>query len=202
MRTEYIINPMSGISVKVKRGSSIEITDIEGQQVVDFFAVNMHNQNEFLSTGVTIDCNESLKISSGDIIYTNLYNKMFTITEDDVGEHSLLHPCCRSEMFDFFYNNGEGHSNCLDNINNALGELNFNKRAEITPFNIFMYTKIMPDGKISVEVPLSKPGDKIVLRAEMDVVLGIASCSVAESKCNGGQCGSVKVVVEDGFVKG
>lgn len=197
MRTEYIIEPMSALSIKVKKNSLIEIIDIEGQQVVDFFALNTNNQNEFLSAGVTIDCNESLKVHSGSIIYTNLYNKMFTIIEDDVCEHDLLHPCCRPEMFDFFYNNGAGHLNCLDNINNAFSELSFNKRTEITPFNIFMYTKIMPDGKISVETPLSKPGDKIVLKAEIDVVLGIASCSVSESKCNGGKSRPIKVIIEE-----
>jgi len=197
MKTEYIINPMSGLSIKVKKHSLIEIIDIEGRQVVDFFALNTNDQNEFLSTGVTIDCNESLKVHLGSIIYTNLYNKMFTIIEDDVGEHDLLHPCCRPEMFDFFYNNGTGHSNCLDNINNAFKKLSFGKKTEIIPFNIFMHTKIMPDGKISVETPLSKPGDKIVLRAEMDVVLGVASCSVSESKCNGGRCRPIKVIVEE-----
>lgn len=197
MRKEYIIKPKSGIHIAVKQNSLIEVIDVEGQQVVDFFAVNEHNQNEYLSTGVTIDCNNNLKANLGDIIYTNLYNKMFTIIKDDVGEHDLLHPCCRTEMFDFFYNNGAGHSNCLDNINNALGEMSFNERSEITPFNIFMHTKIMEDGKISVETPLSKAGDKIVLRAEMDVVLGVASCSVSESKCNGGQCRPIKIIVED-----
>ena len=197
MRSEYIINPMSGTSIPAKKNSLIEIIDVEGQQVVDFFALNMNNQNEYLSTGVTIDCNESLKVYIGSVIYTNLYNKMFTIIEDDVREHDLLHPCCRPEMFDFFYNNGKGHANCFDNINNAFDRLSFNKRTEITPFNIFMYTKIMPDGKISVETPLSKPGDRIVLKAEMDVVLGIASCSVSESKCNGGQCRPIKVIIDE-----
>jgi len=43
MRTEYIINPMSGLSIKAKKYSLIEIIDVEGQQVVDFFAVNMNN---------------------------------------------------------------------------------------------------------------------------------------------------------------
>ena len=197
MKTEYTISPMSGISKKVKQHSLIEVIDLEGQQVVDFFALNMDNQNEFLSTGVTIDCNENLKVYLGSTIYTNLYNRMFTIIKDDVCEHDLLHPCCRPEMFDFFYNNGTGHSNCLDNINNAFRKFSFNKHAEITPFNIFMHTKIMPDGRISVETPLSKPGDKIVLKAEMDVVLGIASCSVSESKCNGGQCRPIKLVVKE-----
>lgn len=189
---EYIINAKSGKAFELKKGQYITVIDIEGGQVVDFFAESVENANEFLSTGVTIDCNESLKVTTGDIIYTNLYNELFEIVEDTVGEHDLLHPCCRKEMYEFFYHNGESHPNCLDNINSVLGT----KRAIITPFNIFMNTQIHENGKISVETPISKAGDKIVLRALMDMRVGIAACSVSESKCNSGKCSSIKIIVE------
>ena len=91
------------MKIDVKQGQSITVIDIEGGQVVDFFAEVNGNVNEFLSTGVTIDCNESLKLNVGDIIYTNLYRPMIKVITDDVGEHDLLHPCCRPEMYDFFY---------------------------------------------------------------------------------------------------
>ena len=96
-------------------------------------------------------------------------------------------------MYRFFYHNGEGHSNCLDNINANLGR----KYPIIHPINLFMYTAIDPSGKIAVKPPLSKAGDKIVLRAEMDVRLGIAACSVAESDCNSGKCSAIMITVED-----
>lgn len=51
-------------------------------------------------------------------------------------------------------------------------------------------------GKQREGKPVSGPGDKNVLEALMDVTLGIAACSVSESKCNGGKCSPVKVVVE------
>jgi len=60
-----------------------------------------------------------------------------------------------------------------------------------------MYTKINTDGTISVETPLSKAGDSVTLKALMDVRLGIAACSVSESKCNSGKCSPVKIVIED-----
>ena len=60
-----------------------------------------------------------------------------------------------------------------------------------------MYTKINSDGSISVETPLSKPGNKVVLKAEMDARLGIAACSVSESECNGGKCSPIRVIIED-----
>lgn len=197
MAEEYMIEAQSGAAVLVKSGSKIEIIDVEGQQVVDVFAVNPTDPKEYLSAGVTIDCNESLKVSTGDRLYTNQYKKMFTIVEDDVKEHDLLHPCCRPEMYDFFYDTGKNHPSCLANINRSLMDVLGHQRDEITPFNIFMYTKILPNGKLSVETPLSKAGDKIVLVAEMDVLLAIAACSVSESSCNGGECTPIKLVIEE-----
>ena len=188
---EYIINPCSGIKIEVLKGQKIDIIDIEGGQVVDFFAEMKADSAEFLSPGVTIDCNESLRLNIGDIIYSNKYRPMFRVIYDDVGEHDLIHPCCRKEMFDFFYNNGENHSNCLDNINNALAT----SHPIITPVNLFMYTKINTDGSIEVLAPLSKAGDKITLEALEDITLGIAACSVSESDCNSGVCTAIKVIL-------
>ncbi|WP_273130161.1 urea carboxylase-associated family protein [Bacillus weihaiensis] len=193
MVREYFIDACKGQSIEVKKNEKIIVVDIEGTQVVDFFAETQQNPLEILSTGVTIDCNDSLKLKVGDTIYTNLYNPMFKLLLDDVGEHDLIHPCCRTEMYDFFYNNGQDHPSCLENIN---GNLN-NQRSIIHPINLFMYTKINSDGNISVEKPISKPGDKVVLQAEMDVRLGVAACSVSESKCNGGKCSPIKVIIEE-----
>ncbi len=192
MRKEYLIPACSGMKIDVQQGQTITVIDIEGGQVADFFAEVIDQEAEFLSTGVTIDCNESLKLHVGNIIYTNLYRPMMQVLADDVGEHDLLHPCCRPEMYDFFYHNGDGHPNCLDNMNRALGK----RRATITPINLFMNTKIHQDGSISVEAPLSKAGDKIMLKALLDMTLGIAACSVSESKCNNGKCTSIGVIIE------
>ena len=193
MKQEYIINACSGKCIEVSAGQKITVIDIEGGQVVDFFAENAKDPDEFLSPGVTMDCNESIRLNVGNHIYSNLYQPMFQIVYDEVGEHDLLHPCCRPEMYDFFYHNGEGHPNCLENINRSLGE----KRPVIHPINLFMYSKIYEDGRISVEQPLSKAGNKIILRAEIDMRLGVAACSVSESKCNGGRCTPIKIIVED-----
>lgn len=189
---EYMIPACSGMRIDVRKGQFVTIVDIEGGQVVDFFAQSIENGDEFLSPGVTIDCNESLRLDVGSIIYSNLYRAMFTVVEDDVGEHDLVHPCGRRQMYDFFYHNGEDHLNCFDNINGALDK----NYLIINPINLFMHTKIHSDGKISVEVPKSKAGDRIVLEALMDVSLGLASCSVSESKCNSGKCSPVKIIID------
>ncbi len=193
MRQEYKIEACSGKSINVLAGQTVTVVDIEGGQVADFFAEAAGNPDEFLSAGVTIDCNESLRLHVGDYVYTNLYHPMFQIIYDEVGEHDLLHPCCRPEMYAFFYHNGEGHPNCLDNINRCLGEA----RPVIHPLNLFMHTRINADGSLRVERPLSKAGSKITLRAQIDARLGIAACSVSESDCNSGTCSAINVIIED-----
>ena len=76
---EYIIPACSGKKIDVKQGQTITVIDPEGGQVVDFFAETTGNQNEFLSPGVTIDCNESLHLRVGDTIYTNMYRPMLKV---------------------------------------------------------------------------------------------------------------------------
>ena len=193
MKHSYIIGACSGMAFDIKEGQTVTIIDSEGGQVADFFAETAADPEEFLSSGVTIDCNESLKLHIGSIIYTNLYRPMFELLEDDCGEHDLIHPCCRREMYDFFYQNGENHPSCFDNISSGLNA----KHHIISPINFFMYTRINTDGSISVEPPLSKPGSKVVLRALTDARIGIAACSVSESSCNSGRCSPIEAVVGD-----
>lgn len=188
---EYRIDPCTGVAIDVAKGEYITVIDVDGGQVADFFAEVQGRADEFLSVGATMDCNESLRLAVGDILYTNKYAPMFKVIADDVGEHDLIHPCCRPEMFAFFYRSEEGHPNCLDNINRALAK----RYPVIHPVNLFMHTKIAPDGKFAVLPPKSKAGDRIVFRAETDVRLGVAACSVSESDCNSGRCTAIQIIV-------
>lgn len=187
----YHIDPQCGIRIDINKGQKIEIIDVEGGQVADFFAQMKDNDSEYLSPSVTIDCNESIKLNIGDIIYSNQYTPMFKIERDDVGAHDLLFPSCSKKMYDFFYHNGSNHSNCLDNINKSLGT----NRTIIQPINFFMNTVIYPNGKILIKKPLSKAGDKIVLLALVDCSLGISACSVVECDTNNRKCTQIQINV-------
>ena len=64
MKREYMVNACSGRAIDVLHGQTVTIVDIEGGQVVDFFAEIPERTDEFLSAGVTIDCNGSLKLKN------------------------------------------------------------------------------------------------------------------------------------------
>lgn len=189
---KYIIEPKCGIQIEVKKGQAITIKDIEGGQVADFFAEIRGTHDEFLSPSVTLDCNESLHIGVGTTLYSNLYRPMFEVIYDDVERHDLLFPSCSKAMYDFFYQNGSGHPNCLDNINRALGT----NRTIIQPVNFFMNTRIESDGRIVIDKPASKAGDKVILKALEDCILGISACSVSEAETNGGRCTAIEINIK------
>ena len=195
MRQEHLIDACSGKSIYAKAGQSITVIDVQGGQVADFFAERDGDPWEFLSTAVTIDCNESLRLNVGDNIYSNLYRPMFKVVYDEVREHDLLFPCCRPEMYDFFYHNGKNHPNCFDNINQPLGE----HRPIIQPINLFMFTKVDENGKVTITPSKSKAGNRIILIAMMKVRIAIAACSVSEGDCNNRRCSPIKVIVADGY---
>ena len=58
--------------------------------------------------------------------------------------------------------------------------------------------KVLPrDDLPAMLEKLIAPGDRVVLRAEIDAFVGISACSVQESACNDGECSAIKVYVED-----
>jgi len=176
------IDPQSGTAFSVNKGQIIRIIDVEGEQVADMFCYAKDDVNERLSSGHTTDYNGKIFLSKGDSLYSNQSNLMFTIVADLVGKHIMLYAPCSQEMFVKSYGAEKEHPNCLDNLVSEL--INYGiQGSDITiPLNIFMNIEISQQGDISIHSPLSKAGDYIELRAEMDMIVGITACSAGT--CN------------------
>ena len=190
---KYRIEPACGMRLEAKKGQHVTVIDTEGGQVADFFAEIAGTHDEYLSPSATLDCSGSLHIGVGATLYSNRYRPMFQVVYDDVQQHDLLFPACSKAMYDFFYQNGANHPNCLDNINQALGT----GRSMIHPVNLFMNTRVEPSGKITIEAPLSQPGDRIVLKVLEDCVLAVSACSVSESATNSGKCTAIELCLHE-----
>lgn len=100
---KFLIESCHGMRFDLREGQSITVIDVSGGQVADFFAQRADVPDEYLSPAVTIDCNESLHVGAGTILYTNLYRPMLEVNADDVETHGLLFPSCSKAMYDFFY---------------------------------------------------------------------------------------------------
>jgi len=178
----FHIEPQSGIAFSLKEGQMIRVVDVAGEQVSDLYSFAEGNIEEHLSSGHTTDYNGKLFLTEGDILYSNKSNPMFTIVADHVGKHIMLYAPCSQEMFEKSYGVNEAHSNCLDNLITNFKDFNIQQPDIAIPFTMFMNIEISPQGEITILPPLSKAGDYIELKAEMDMVVGVTACSAG--KCN------------------
>ncbi|MGM0653131.1 MAG: DUF1989 domain-containing protein [Bacillota bacterium] len=111
--------------------------------------------------------------------------------EDTVGVHDLLHPSFNPDMNRAQYDIQGEHSSCFANFISVLGEYGLEEKDIVTPFNIFMNTRVNTDGRVEVKAPLSKEGDFIILQAETNLLAAVTACSVEESACNAYCCTAI-----------
>jgi uncharacterized protein len=174
---QFRIEPQTGAAFTVARGQTLRIIDVAGEQVADLFCFSDGDIEERLSSGHTTDYNGKLFLSTGDTLYSNRSNPMFTIAADQVGRHIMLYAPCSQMMFESSYGVTDAHPNCLDNLIHNLRSYGARASMITTPFNIFMNVRIDQEGTIMIQSPASKPGDYIDLKAEMDMIVGVTACS-------------------------
>lgn len=177
-----IIPPQSGAAFLLKKNQRLTVIDIEGEQVSDFICYNLHDKLEYLSSGRTIDYAGTIYLTKGHKFYSNRSNVMFSMIEDTVGKHDFLLTPCSAEMFRIIYGHAEPHRGCFGNLREALQEYGILPDNIPTCFNIFMNVPVDgTTGKVSVLPPISKAGDHVILEANMDLIVGMTSCSAGLS---------------------
>jgi uncharacterized protein YcgI (DUF1989 family) len=175
------LEPQTGTAFELAKGQLLRVIDPEGEQVADLTAFNLSDQAEWLSSGRSIDYANRIYLTKGDLLYSNRSRPMLTIIEDDVGRHDFLLTPCSPETFQIIYKNENYHPSCFDNLATHLARFGITPDSIPTTFNIFMNVEIDADGTLKILPPRSKAGDSIVLRAEMDLIVGLTACSAEMS---------------------
>lgn len=187
------IEPQSGAAFTMKKGQILTVVDPQGSQVSDMVLISSADKREKISSGKTLDFEESILISKGNYLWSNRSQKMMKILEDTNGRNDFLLAPCSPETFQIMYNNHEEHPSCLNNLYVNLNDFGIELDEIPTAFNIFMNVQFTTEGKISVLPPTSKAGDYVAFRAEMDLIVGLTACSAEDS--NGGSFKQIKYKV-------
>jgi uncharacterized protein YcgI (DUF1989 family) len=178
------LEPQTGTGLIVKRGQRLEIVDPLGEQVSDLVSFAEADPAEWLSSGRTIDYANTIYLTAGHILYSNRSRPMWTIVEDTVGRHDFLLTPCSPETFTILYKTAGHHPSCFENLVRGLAPFGIAPDAIPTSLNVFMNVDVLPSGELRILPPRSRPGDRVVLRAEMDLIVGVTACS-AELSNNG-----------------
>ncbi|WP_267392932.1 MULTISPECIES: urea carboxylase-associated family protein [unclassified Sphingomonas] len=185
MSTVHEIPERSGTAFRLARGETLVVIDPRGEQVADLLAFSADDQGEVISSGRTLDYAETLYLTTGHKLYSNRSRVMLEIVEDTVGRHDFLLTPCSFDTFHHFYPTLPPHRGCFGNLAAALEPYGIAPDQIPTAFNCFMNVPIDGEtGKLKVLPPISRAGDHISLRAEMDLIIGLTACSAPDS--NGG----------------
>ena len=178
------IEKQSGAAFKLKKGEKLKVIDPKGEQVSDMVLFNAEDTREKISSGKTLDFEENILITKGNFLWSNRSRKMMRILEDTNGRNDFLLAPCSPETFQIMYNNPDYHPSCFENLYTNLEPFGIEPDEVPTAFNIFMNVQFKPDGKLSVDPPLSKAGDYVLFEAQMDLIVALTACSAEDS--NGG----------------
>ena len=183
---EEVIPAREYTSLVLHRGEILRVIDLEGKQVEDLVAFNATDKGEKLSCVYSNLLNGTWKLTKGHTLYSNRARPMFSIIEDKVGLHYSGGGFC-SEEINLLRFKVRPTRNCADNLTLAFKPHGIQRQDFDFDccFNIFMNLTFQPDGSMKLQEPLSKPGDYIDLKSEMDCIIAISNCPQDRNPCNG-----------------
>ncbi len=207
---EHVMAPKSGHALTVKAGEHLRITDIEGKQVLDMAVFNADNHREKLSTSnsrtryVPKEGEEYVPrdhLTAGDTLMSTICRPMMTIVEETPepkGVHDVHNRMCNRFLFESY--GVESQDGCHEIISKAVAEYGLLPEDVPDTIDLFMnYHHDCARGRWVIDEPVSKPGDYIEFRAEIDCLVGLSNCPEdLLTNCNAKHCTPMKVEVFEG----
>jgi uncharacterized protein YcgI (DUF1989 family) len=165
-----------GKGVGVPAGSRIRITDVEGRQVGDLFALVESDPSEYLCPARTRSVLNRLFPQVGEPFYTNHYRPVLTfISDESPGIHDTLYAACDPGLYAFMGASPD-HASCYGNFLAAAEELGLHIDHVPDPVNLFQNTPVGEAGRLIVGPALTQPGEFVEFRAELDLYLILTAC--------------------------
>jgi len=180
----------------LRQGQTLRIVDLEGQQAVDFLCYNASDPSERYNAADTMKYAGTIFITTRHGVYSDMGRRLFTIVEDTCGRHDTIGGCCSRESNELRYGVKDTPS-CRQNFLQALAPFGLGKKDIVANINWFMNVPVSPDGTMGIVEGLSKPGDHVLLRAEMDVLAVISNCPQTRNPCNGFKPTPIRLVVSE-----
>src|SRR5688572_33422330 len=182
----------------VRRGQTLRIVDLRGNQAVDFLAYSAADTAERYSAPDTVVAQRNLFLGVGTVLMSNESRPLLTITADTCGRHDTVGGACSCESNTLRYGHHTKHQHaCVENFLHELGRRGLGKRDVVSNINWFMNVPVEADGSLGIVDGISAPGKYLDLRAEMDTLVVISNCPQINNPCNGFNPTPVRVVITD-----
>ncbi len=175
----------------------MRITDVQGQQGVDFLCYDADNTQERYHAPNTIKAAQNIHINKGTILYSDYANPLMTVVDDTTGGHDTIAGCCSSWSNEMLY----GVANvpgCRENFLAALSKHGMGWTDIVPNINFFCSVPVHENGNMEHTVFVNGPsvaGDYVELRAETDVLVIVSNCPQLNNPCNRGNPTAIQIEV-------
>ena len=185
----------------VKRGQTIRILDLEGNQAADTLFYNADDPAERYSAIDTIREQGNIYLTAGSKLLSTECNEMLEIVADTCGRHDTLGGACATESNTVRYALEKKcmHA-CRDSWMLAVAEheeFGIGKRDITHNINFFMNVPVTPEGQLTFEDGISDAGKYVELKALMNVIVLISNCPQLNNPCNAYNPTPIEVLVWD-----
>ena len=185
-----------GRAFEARQGQYVTIEDVAGQQIGDLVAFNADDPTEWLSPSHTRVALMSMRLKPGDTLVTSRRRSILEVVADTAGVHDFSVPACDPTRYESFFGIA-GHRNCQDNLTEALAGYGVDRVQIRDPFNIFQNSPTSASGTLALLAPVTKPGDRIVFRALMNLVGAVSACPQDFLPVNGFKITDLRIRVSD-----
>lgn len=184
----------------IKKGQTLRIVDLGGNQAVDFLVYNADDPSERYSAPDTIRMQNNIFITTGTKLYSNDGNVLMTVIKDTCGKHDTSGGACscESNSVRFGLDKKWQHA-CVENFLYALKDYGLGKQDMTSNINFFMNVPVSKDGTLEIVDGISDPGSIVDLRAEMNALVVISNCPQMNNPCNAYNPTPIQLLIWDAF---
>jgi urea carboxylase-associated protein 1 len=180
----------------VRRGQTLRIIDLEGNQAVDFLMYALADDAERYSAQDTIAAQGNLFLREGSVLYSNEGRPMARVVATSVAYHDTIGGACSCESNTLRYgHHTKSQHACVENFLQANGRHGRGKRDMVSNINWFMNVPVEADGTLGIVDGISAPGLYVDLVAEMDLTAVVSNCPQINNPCNGFNPTPVRMII-------
>lgn len=182
----------------VKKGQTLRMIDLEGNQAIDFLMYALADDAERYSAQDTIAAQGNIFLKTGSILRSNEGRAMATVTETNVAYHDTIGGACSCESNTLRYgHHTKSQHACVENFLQANARHGRGKLDMVSNINWFMNVPVEADGSLGIVDGISAPGLYVEIRAEMDLVAVVSNCPQINNACNGFNPTPVRMIISD-----
>ncbi|GAA4491586.1 urea amidolyase associated protein UAAP2 [Microbacterium panaciterrae] len=179
------VPPRAPWSATIRRGQTLTIVDVGGNQSADFLAYDAEDTSYRYSTSDTLAWSGNAFLNTGVVLRANDGLPLMTIVGNEIERQDTIGGACSKESNTLRYGHHTSAEHaCRENFLFEGAKYGLGARDLVSNINWFMNVPVEADGSLGIVDGLSAPGKRVALRAERDVLVIVSNCPQINNPCN------------------